>query len=150
MDLLRQLGELFLAAVPTAIVVFLFYLVLRWSFFAPMERIFAERKARISGAQADAATLKAAAIEKQRNYRETLRKARSEILAEQDAARRVALEERGKLIQQARRQGADEVQTAKARLAEQTAVAKAAIESSASQLAEEVAQTILEPAGGAR
>ena len=45
----RQLAQLFLAAAPTAIIVFLYYLFLRWSFFGPIERILAERRARIDG-----------------------------------------------------------------------------------------------------
>ena len=34
-----QLGQLFLAAVPTVIIVFLFYFFLKWSFFGPIERV---------------------------------------------------------------------------------------------------------------
>src|SRR5438309_1815052 len=49
MDILKQLGDLFLAAVPTAIIVFLFYLFLRWSFFTPIARVVAERARRIEG-----------------------------------------------------------------------------------------------------
>ena len=36
MDLLHQLGDLFLAAVPTAIVLIVFYFILRWAFFLPL------------------------------------------------------------------------------------------------------------------
>ena len=45
-----------------------------------------------------AESLRAAAREKDRAYREALRKARAEIFAEQEAARRVALEERSALV----------------------------------------------------
>ena len=150
MDLLHQLGELFLAAVPTAIVVFLFYLFLRWSFFRPLQQVLAERRARIEGARKDAESLRAAAQEKQRAHREALRKARAEVFAEQEATRRVALEERSKVIQQARSRATDEVQAAKARLGEEIGAARKALETSGQQLAEEVARAILEPAGGAR
>jgi len=150
MDLLHQLGELFLAAVPTAIVVFLFYLFLRWSFFRPLQQVLAERRARIEGARKDAESLRAAAQEKQRAHREALRKARAEVFAEQEATRRVALEERSKVIQQARSRATDEVQAGKARLGEEIGAARKALETSGQQLAEEVARAILEPAGGAR
>ena len=150
MDLLHQLGELFLAAVPTAIVVFLFYLFLRWSFFRPLQQVLAERRARIEGARKDAESLRAAAQEKQRAHREALRKARAEVFAEQEATRWVALEERSKVIQQARSRATDEVQAGKARLGEEIGAAQKALETSGQQLAEEVARAILEPAGGAR
>jgi len=45
-EIVNQLGELFLAAVPTVIIVFLFYLFMRWSFFQPMERVLSERRKR--------------------------------------------------------------------------------------------------------
>src|SRR3990170_709140 len=135
MDLLHQLGELFLAAVPTAIVVFLFYLFLRWSFFRPLQQVLAERRARIEGARKDAESLRAAAQEKQRAHREALRKARAEVFAEQEATRRVALEERSKVIQQARSRATDEVQAGKARLGEEIGAARKALETSGQQLA---------------
>lgn len=150
MDLLHQLGDLFLAAVPTAILVFLFYFFLRWSFFGPLLKVLAERQARIEGSRKEAESLATAAQEKQRAYREALRKARAEVFAEQESARRVVLEERGKLIRQARGRAGEEVQAAKARLASEIEAARKTLESSGQQLAEEVARAILEPAGGAR
>ena len=54
MEVLRQLGDLFVQAIPTAIIVFLFYLFLRWAFFTPIERVMAEREARTEGARAEA------------------------------------------------------------------------------------------------
>ena len=54
MEIVNQLGELFLAAVPTVIIVFLFYLFMRWSFFKPMQRVLAERHKRAEGARTEA------------------------------------------------------------------------------------------------
>ncbi len=54
MEVLRQLGDLFVQAIPTAIIVFLFYLFLQWAFFKPIERVMAERQARTEGARAEA------------------------------------------------------------------------------------------------
>jgi F-type H+-transporting ATPase subunit b len=150
MDLVRQLGDLFLAAVPTAILVFLFYLFLRWSFFQPLLKVLAERQTRIEGSRKEAESLAAAAQEKQRAYREALRKARSEIFAEQEAARRASLDERANVIRLARSRANEEVQAAKARLAQEIAAASKALETSGEELAEEVAQSILEPAGEVR
>ena len=61
MEILHQLGELFLAAVPTVIIVFLFYFFMRWAFFTPIENAMAERSAKIEGARAEAARIVAPA-----------------------------------------------------------------------------------------
>jgi F-type H+-transporting ATPase subunit b len=150
MDLLHQLGDLFLAAVPTAILLFIFYLVLRWAFFLPLLQVMAKREALIEGAREESQSLAAGVQEKQRAYREGLRKARAEIFAEQEAARRVALDERVKVVREARNRANEQVQAAKVRLAEDIEAARKALDASGQELAEEVARAVLEPAGGAR
>jgi F-type H+-transporting ATPase subunit b len=142
----NQLGELFLSAVPTIIIVFLFYLFLKWSFFGPIERVLHERTAKIEGAQKERESLHAEAQERNRAYREALRKARLEILAEQEAARRVVLDERGALVQRARVAATEEIHAARARIAAETAAAKGQLEASSKQLAEQIASAVL--AGG--
>ena len=145
MEILKQLGDLFLAAVPTASIVFLFYLFLRWSFFGPIERVVAERSRRIEGARRAADELRKTAHEKSRAYQEALRNARAELFREQEAARRVALDERGKAIQQARQLANEEVQSAKKRIRAEIEAARAELEISSTHLAEEIARTILQP-----
>ena len=61
MEILRQLGELFLQAVPTVIIVFLFYFFMRWAFFTPIQKAMDERRERIEGAREEAARAKAEA-----------------------------------------------------------------------------------------
>ena len=145
MEILKQLGDLFLAAVPTAIIVFLFYLFLRWSFFGPIERVVAERSSRIEGARREAEELRKSANEKNRAYQEALRNARAELFREQEAARRVALDERSKAIQEARQLANEEVQSAKKRIRVEIEAARAELEISSTHLAEEIARTILQP-----
>ena len=144
-QIVNQLGELFLAAVPTVIIVFLFYLFLKWSFFGPIERVLHERAAKIEGAHKERERLRAAAQEKDRAYREALRKARLEILAEQEAARRVVLDERSAAVQKARAAATEEIHTARTRIAAETAAAKGDLEASSKQLAEQIARAVLEP-----
>src|SRR5207244_1337185 len=43
MEIVHQLGELFLQAVPTVLIVLLFYLFLRANFFKPLERVMTAR-----------------------------------------------------------------------------------------------------------
>ena len=94
MEILNQLGELFLAAVPTVIIVFFFYLFMRWSFFGPIARVLEERHKRAEGARQEAEASRAAVQEKLRVYNEALRKARGEIFAEQERLRSGVLDER--------------------------------------------------------
>jgi F-type H+-transporting ATPase subunit b len=145
MEILNQLGGLFLAAVPTVIIVFLFYLFLRWVFFRPIMHVMAERRGRIEGARQDAESLRKQAHEKIRAYQDAQRSARAEIFAEQETARRSALEERAAAVQQTRNRASEEVQSAKLRIRAEIEAARAEVESTSQQLAEEIARAILEP-----
>lgn len=155
MGILQQLGQLFLAAVPSAVIVVLFYFFLRWSFFTPIAKVMTERKARMAGALHDAESLRAAAEEKRRARQESLRKARAQIFAEQEAARRVALDARGAAIQQARGRANEQIQAARDRIAAELEAARGDVAAAANQLAEEIVRAILDksrlspgPAGG--
>ena len=146
MEILNQLGDLFLAAVPTVILVFLFYLFLRWSFFGPIERVLSERHKRAAGARQEAEASRIAAQEKLRAYNDALRKVRGEIFLEQEAARRRVLEERQAAVSAARFAAQQELQTAKKSLAAEVEAARASLEQSSGVLAGEIAENIL--AGG--
>jgi F-type H+-transporting ATPase subunit b len=150
MNLLQQLGDLFLSAVPTVILLFIFYFVLRSVLFLPLLRVMAKRDEMIEGSRKESEALAATVQEKQKAYRNALRKARAEIFAEQEAARRSALDERSKVIRGARAKATSDVHAAKARLNMEIDSARKALDVSAEQLAEEVAQAILEPVGGSR
>jgi F-type H+-transporting ATPase subunit b len=145
-EVLNQLGKLFLAAVPTVIFVFLFYLFLRWSFFAPIERVLEERQKRTEGARQEAESLHAAAHGEHRSYKEALQRARGEIFAEQESSRRVALEERQRVINAARLAAQQDLQAKKKSLAAEVESARAQLEQSSAGLAAEIAEAIL--AGG--
>lgn len=139
----NQLGELFLAAAPTVLLVFLFYLFLRWSFFTPMQRVLAQRHARAEGARQQAEAARAAAQEILRTYHEALRKARIEIFAEQEAARRRVLEERQAAVRGARLAGQRDLQAAKKSLAAELEAARSQLEQSSNELAREIAESLL-------
>ena len=149
MEILNQLEELFLAAVPTVIIVFLFYFFLRWSFFKPIERVLAERHKRAEGARQEAEKSRAAVEEKIRAYNDALRRARAELFAEQEAARRVVLEERQALVSGARAAAQKSLQEAKQAIAAEVEAARAELEQSSGALAGEIADAILAgPASG--
>lgn len=145
MEILNQLGDLFVSAVPTVILVFIFYLFLRWSFFGPLDRILTERHARAQGAQQQAEASRLATHEKTRIYQDALRKARTEIFSEQEAARHRALDERQATVQAARLDSQQNLQAAKQALAQDLEGLRGQLAQSREVLAAEIATAILTP-----
>lgn len=143
MEIINQLGELFLQAVPTVIIVFLFYLFLRWSFFRPIQRVLVERHRRAEGSRIEAEASRAAAHEKLRLYNESLRKARAEIFAEQESLRRRALDARQASINAARKEAQSALQEAKKAISQEAAAAQTELERTSEALANDIADAIL-------
>jgi F0F1-type ATP synthase membrane subunit b/b' len=142
-EIVHQLEQLFLAAVPTVIIVFLFYLFMSWSFFKPMQRVLSERHKRAEGARAEAEADRTATHEKQRFYTESVKKARGEVFAEQEIQRRRALDTRQASINTARVTAQTALQEAKKGIAADVKAAQAEMEISKDNLANEIAQAIL-------
>lgn len=150
MQIVHTLVELFIEAVPTVIIVLLFYLLLRFTFFLPLVRTMDERSARTEGARREAEASQAAAREKTRAYEEALRKARVTVYAEQDVARRAIMEQRAAAARDARSRAMERVQNEKDQIAQEIAAAQAQLESSTPQLAAEIVRTLLVPNSGPR
>jgi F-type H+-transporting ATPase subunit b len=154
MEILQQLENLFLQAAPTVVIVFVFYLFLRWAFFGPIQKAMAERSARIEGARKEAAEVEAAAKKELDDYNEALKKARGEIYAEQELARQGVLEERARLLKAIRSRAQEEVDGAKKKIAAEFAKSRTELEPGSSLLGKEIARKILagpsSSQGGAR
>jgi F0F1-type ATP synthase membrane subunit b/b' len=153
-EIVRQLGELFLQAVPTVLIILLFYFILRAIFFKPLLAVMAERDARTGGAQKAAEQAQAAAAEKAKQYQDALKLARVQVYAEQEAARKKVLDERAALLKEARAAATARVAAGKERIARELAAARREIEASVAQLSTEIARRILQtpphPGGSAR
>ena len=143
-EIVRQLGELFLQAVPTVLIILLFYFILRAIFFKPLLAVMAERDARTVGAQKAAEAAQAAAIEKIKQYQDALKQARGQVYAEQEAARKKVLDERAAVIKEARAAAAAQVAAGKERIAGELAAARREIEATVAQLSAEIARRILQ------
>jgi F0F1-type ATP synthase membrane subunit b/b' len=150
MEIVHQLEQLFLGAVPTVIVVLLFYFFMKWAFFGPVMKAMAERSAKIEGARAEAAAAEAGAKQELDAYNDALRKARAEIYAQQEAARQLELDNRAKLLKTMRAHAQEDVNTAKKRIAAELEAARAEVERATPELAAQIAQAILKnPTGDA-
>lgn len=139
-----QLGELFLQAVPTVLIIFFFYFILRTIFFKPLLKVMAERDARTVGAQKAAEAAQAAAAEKVKEYEEALKRARAKVYGEQEAGRKKLLDERTELLKQARASASAEIAGAKGRIAGELAAARKDLEATVGQLAAEIVSRILQ------
>jgi F-type H+-transporting ATPase subunit b len=142
-DLVHQLGELFLGAVPVALIVLAFYLLMRALFFQPLLKVMAERDARTLGAQKSAEAARAAAAGKIRQYQEALKQARAKVYTEQEAARKKLMEERAAFLKEARARAGAEVNAAKQGIEKEFAAAKKDLEATAAQLSVEIARRVL-------
>jgi len=153
-DLVHQIGELFLRAVPVALIVLIFYFILRAIFFKPLLQVMAERDARTRGAQHAAEEAQAAAREKIKQYEEALKQARAKVYIEQEAERKRLLEERAVFLKEARIKAAAEVHVAQERVTAEFTAAKKEMETSTAQLAKEIVRRVLQvspaPGGTAR
>jgi F-type H+-transporting ATPase subunit b len=147
-DLVRQIGELFLRAVPVALIVLVFYVILRFLFFKPLLLVMAEREARTLGARKAAEAAQAAAAEKSKQYEEAVRQAKAQVYAEQEAERKKTLDERAAFLKDARGKASAEVNQAKETVTGQLEAAKKEIERNVPELAAEIARRVLQvPAG---
>jgi F-type H+-transporting ATPase subunit b len=153
-EIVRQLGELFLQAVPTVLIILLFYFILRAIFFKPLLKVMAERDAQTVGAQKAAEAAQGAAAEKAKQYQDALKQARAQVYAEQEAARKRVLDERAEVVKDARAAATKQVAAAKERIAGEFAAARREIEKTVAQLSAEIARRILQapprPGGPAR
>jgi F-type H+-transporting ATPase subunit b len=140
----HQLGELFLGAAPTVLIILLFYFILRTIFFQPLLKVMAEREARSIGAQKAAEAAQAAAAEKVNQYQEALKQARAQVYGEQEAARKKLLDERNAQVKSARAKATGEVDVAKQRIAAEFASARRDLEATIGQLAAEIVTRILQ------
>jgi F0F1-type ATP synthase membrane subunit b/b' len=140
----HQLGELFLGAAPTILIILLFYFILRALFFKPLLQVMAVRDARTVGAQEAAEAAQAAAAEKVKQYQEALKQARGQVYAEQEVARKKLLDERAAQLKEARGKAAAEVGAAKERVTGELAAAQREVETTVAQLSAEIARRILQ------
>jgi F-type H+-transporting ATPase subunit b len=144
MEILRQLGELFLQAVPTVLIILVFYFVLRALFFGPLLKVMAEREARTIGARKAAERAQQAAAEKVKQYQNALREARARVYAEQEAARKKLLEERAAKLKDARAKAAAQVGQGKERVSNELTAAAKDVAAEVPQLSAEIVSRLLQ------
>lgn len=142
-EILSDLGELLLKAVPTFLLVGLLYVYLRWMFFGPLERVLEARRQATEGARKLAEETFAKVAERTAQHEAAVRAARTEIYQEQERVRRRFEQELAAAVEEAKRKAGEQNQEAAQRLASEVAEAKRSLELQAGRLAARMVERVL-------
>lgn len=150
-DILRQLEQLMLSAVPTALLFIVLVLAYQFLIQGPLTATLAKRRALTEGAMEDARKAVAEAEAKTAEYAERLRLARAEAykLREQRVQQWTA--ERDTALDSARKSAGDRVRLAKVEFDVEAASARTTIQAAAADLGGLAVRAVLPlAAGGSR
>ena len=142
-ELLRQLGELALGAIPTLILFIVLVLAYRFILYGRLMKTRGERRMRTSGALEKSRMAVAQADVRSQEYEARLRAARAEIFRGREQRLQRLNADREAALSAARLAAQQRVREAQAALEAQSADARKQIEASASQLAAQVLAVIL-------
>jgi F-type H+-transporting ATPase subunit b len=142
-EILQQLGELALGAIPTIVIFLVLVLSYRFLVFGPLMKVLAERRARTSGAVEKANAAISAADAKAQEYEAKLRAARAEIFRAREARVQQWNAERDAALHAAREAAQERVQSARTAIEAQAADARHQIEAAVDQLAKQILKAIL-------
>jgi len=146
---IRQLGELLLGAVPTAILLALLYFLYTVLVHKPLLAVLAERRARTEGALEQARTDIAAADARAAEYEQRLREARLKVFKNLEARRQQASQLRADGAAQARAKVQEQVKQARAAIDQDKQQAMATLQAQSEWLAGEIVRVVLRPVGAA-
>ncbi|SRR5258708_382373 len=147
--IVRQLGELLLGAVPTAILLALLYFLYTVLVHKPLTAVLAERRARTEGALEKARADIAAADARTADYEQRLREARLKIFKNLEARRQQATQLRAEAAAQARARAQEQVKAARAGIEQDKQHAMTKLQSDAERLAGEIVRMVMRPVGAA-
>src|SRR5271169_147910 len=139
-EILRQLGELLLAAIPTVVVFLVLFFAYKLIVHKPLVAVLDERRARTQGAVEKANADIAAAEARTAEYEQRLRAARLSIFKKLEARRQQWLQARTAAVAEARGKAA------RAALEQDVEQAKVTLQSESETLANQIIRTVLKPA----
>ena len=128
------------------LVLFLFIIlvfVLNRILFRPIGRVLDERQTLTEGAANQARAARRTYEARLAEYEATIRQTRAESYKRSEQERAAAVEERRRLIDEAKLQAHEQIDRAKQEIEQQVALARAALESESRQIAERISRTVL-------
>jgi len=145
--LLRQVGDLLLGAVPTAVIFLLLYFIYSKLVGKPLRRLLDERRERTEGAVRKARADVAAAESKTQEYEQSLREARLAIFKVQELRRQAAQKDRPAAVAETRKRAQQQIREARSAIDQDMAEARLHLRAESESMASEIIRTILKPAG---
>ena len=145
--LLKQVGDLLLGAVPTAVIFLLLVALYSTLVGRPLRRVLEQRRERTEGAILKARADVAAAEAKTQEYERRLREAKLAVFKTQETQRQAAQKARAAAVAEARERAQQQIREARAAIEQDMTVARQSLQSEADRLAGEIIRTILKPAG---
>jgi F-type H+-transporting ATPase subunit b len=144
--ILKQVGELLLGAVPTAVLLLLLYALYASLVGKPLKNVLEQRRERTEGAVFKARADIAAAESRTQQYEQHLREARLAVFKAQETRRQAAQKARAAAIAQARQRAQEQIGEARAAVEQDMAMARQGLQAESEQLASDIIRTILKPA----
>lgn len=148
MDILQQLEQLLLSAIPTALLFIVLVVSYQLLVQGPLTVVLAKRRALTEGAIEDARKAVAVAEAKTQEYAERLRQARAEGFKLREKRTKQWNAERDAALEAARQAAGERVRQAQAELEAEAASARAALQSAAADLAGQAVRAVLPAAAG--
>jgi len=145
--ILKDVGELLLGAIPTAVLLLLLWTAYSVLVERPLHRILAKRRELTEGAIIKARADVAAAEARTEEYAQRLREAKSAIYKAMEARRQAAQQARDEVIALAREVAHQQIREARSALEQDMAEARADLQTESERLATEIIQTVLKPTG---
>jgi F-type H+-transporting ATPase subunit b len=121
----------------------LFVFVMNRLLFRPIGRVLDERQTLTEGATNEARAAARRHQLKLADYEAAIRQARAESYRKLEQERASALEERRRLIEDAKQKVSAEIEQAKSEIRQQTDAARAALEAESRQIADRISRTVL-------
>ena len=147
-DIVQQLGQLFLAAVPTALLFIVLVIAYQFLVQGPLTAVLEKRRTLTEGAMEAARKAIAEAEAKAAEYADRLRHARADAFKVRDQRIKQWNAERDATLDAARKAAGDKVRQAKAALEAEAAAARNSIQASAADLARQAVRAVLPAAAG--
>jgi F-type H+-transporting ATPase subunit b len=148
MDIVQQLEELLVGAIPTALLFIVLVVAYQYLVQGPLTAVLARRRALTEGAIEDARKAVAAVEAKAQEYAERLRQARAEAYKKREQRAKQWSAERDTALEAARQAAGQKVRQARAELEAEAAAARKAIEAAVADLAGQAVRAVLPAAAG--
>ena len=140
---LHALGEIVLKGLPTFFLLILLHFYLKRTFFAPLEKVLAERYEATTGARKQAESAIAKAEAKAKEYEEAIRAARSEVYKENEVLRKQWRDQQAGVLAETRAKSDAAIAAAKADLANEVQAARQGLQAETERIADEISAAIL-------